>query len=81
MGGSAGDAAVRQGGDARVELDPVRIEAERLGGDLGEGRPGALPHVGAGGLHQRGSVGAQGGARLGREVRAVEDGRAHAPAD
>ena len=64
-----------------MELDLFGIEPQRLGGDLGERGPGALPHVCPRRLDQRRAVGPQRGPAGGRELRAGEDSRAHAPAD
>src|SRR5690606_10944337 len=69
MGGATVDPAVWQGGDAGAEFHLPDVETERFRGDLGERGPGALPHVDAGGLDQRGTVGPQRRPRLGGKLR------------
>ena len=81
VGGTARDAAVRQGRQTGMQFDLVRVEAERFGRDLRQRRPGALSHIGAGRFHQRGAVGPQCGPRRCRKMRTGKQRRAHAPAD
>ena len=67
-GRAAGHAAVRQGRDAHVEGELLIGDAERVGGDLGDAGPGALPPCRARrSPHLAGAVGLQLGLGLGLE--------------
>ena len=81
VGRAAGDAGIRQIGGARHELELLEVEAEPIGGDLGERGPGALPHVVRPRLHQAGAVAAQHRPSFGLEHQRREGRGAQAPAD
>src|SRR5439155_1303737 len=66
---------------AGLEIDAVDIETDGVGGDLGERRPGALPHVMRADLHRAAAVAPDHRARLRLEHQCRERRRAHAPAD
>ncbi len=81
MGRAARDAGVGQVGRAGFEFDLLDVEAERVGGDLGERGPRALAHVVGADLHRAAAVAPQHRTRLGLKHQRREGRGAHAPAD
>jgi hypothetical protein len=79
--GATGNAGFRQVGCARLERDAVDIETNGIGRDLGQCRPGALPHVMCADLHRAGSVTPDRRAGFGLEHQRGEGRGAHAPTD
>jgi hypothetical protein len=67
MARPAGDARIGQGGVARAEFQHFDIQAEAVGSDPRERRPGPLAHVVRAGLHHAGAVTPQHGVGLGLE--------------
>ncbi len=81
MGRAAGDAGIRQVRGAGLELDPVEVQSQSVGRDLGERGPGALPHVVGADLHHAGAVALDHRARRGLKHQRRKRRGAHAPAD
>ncbi|GCC46875.1 hypothetical protein chiPu_0030808, partial [Chiloscyllium punctatum] len=78
---TTGNAGVRQIGAAGAERQLVEIETERVGRDLRQRGPGALPHVVRTGLHHALAVGTDHRARIALEHDGRERRGADSPAD